>query len=90
MDKLIVIGGPAGLPASAVDAVSPRHSAARRDDSLGDILNQCIRRFRAYLLGMTGPTKYIDGLQGEIPYVTDAMVLSLNADRAYIRQPDGL
>ncbi|NLZ36936.1 MAG: FAD-dependent oxidoreductase [Clostridiales bacterium] len=103
MDKLIVIGGgPAGLAAaaSAVDAgVSPEDILLlERDDSLGGILNQCIHAgFGLHIFSeeLTGPeyaSRYIDRLhEREIPYVTDAMVLSLNADRelTYVSPKDG-
>lgn len=103
MDKLIVIGGgPAGLAAaaSAVDAgVSPEDILLlERDDSLGGILNQCIHAgFGLHIFSeeLTGPeyaSRYIDRLhEREIPYVTDAMVLSLNADRelSYVSPKDG-
>ncbi|MGI6743056.1 MAG: NAD(P)/FAD-dependent oxidoreductase [Eubacteriales bacterium] len=103
MDKLIVIGGgPAGLAAaaSAVDAgVSPEDILLlERDDSLGGILNQCIHAgFGLHIFSeeLTGPeyaSRYIDRLhEREIPYVTDAMVLSLSADRelTYVSPKDG-
>ena len=103
MDKLVVTGGgPAGLAAaaSAVDAgISPKDILLlERDDSLGGILNQCIHAgFGLHIFSeeLTGPeyaSRYIDRLhEREIPYVTDAMVLSLNADRelSYVSPKDG-
>jgi NADPH-dependent 2,4-dienoyl-CoA reductase/sulfur reductase-like enzyme len=103
MDKLIVIGGgPAGLAAAAAAAcagVSPKDILLlERDDSLGGILNQCIHAgFGLHIFSeeLTGPeyaSRYIDRLhEREIPYVTDAMVLSLNADRelSYVSPKDG-
>ena len=103
MDKLVVIGGgPAGLAAAASAAcagVSPKDILLlERDDSLGGILNQCIHAgFGLHIFSeeLTGPeyaSRYIDRLhEREIPYVTDAMVLSLNADRelSYVSPKDG-
>ncbi len=103
MDKLVIIGGgPAGL-AAAVAACDAGVAAndilvLERDDSLGGILNQCIHAgFGLHLFGeeLSGPEyagRFIRQLRERgIPYVTDAMVLSLTPDRivSYVSPKDG-
>lgn len=88
----IIGGGPAGLAAAmgALEAgLSPRDILIiERDKSLGGILNQCIHagfglhRFGEELTGPEYADKYIrQVVSAGIPYVTDAMVLSLSPDK---------
>jgi thioredoxin reductase len=92
--KLIVIGGgPAGL-AAAMEAYRSGIAAAdilivERDTELGGILNQCIHAgFGLHLFGeeLTGPEyaeRFINEVkEAGIQYITDSMVLSLNADKS--------
>ncbi|MBQ4044491.1 MAG: FAD-dependent oxidoreductase [Clostridia bacterium] len=92
--KLIIIGGgPAGLAAAAA-AFDAGVSAAdililERDREVGGILNQCIHagfglhRFGEELSGPEYAGRYIDMVKERgIEIVTDAMVLSLDADRS--------
>lgn len=91
--KLIVIGGgPAGLAAAvaACDAgIAPSDILIlERDREPGGILNQCIHtgfglhRFGEELSGPEYAGRYVDMVrQRQIEIVTDAMVLSLSADR---------
>ena len=88
----IIGGGPAGLAAAmgALEAgLGPRDILIiERDNRLGGILNQCIHagfglhRFGEELTGPEYADKYIRQVKSAgIPYVTDAMVLSLTEDK---------
>ena len=102
--KIVIIGGgPAGLAAAlgAVSGGADPHDILilERDSILGGILNQCIHagfglhRFGEELTGPEYAGRYIDEVEkAEIPYVTDAMVLSLTRDRVvtYISPKTGL
>ena len=88
----IIGGGPAGLAAAmgALEAgLGPRDILIiERDSMLGGILNQCIHagfglhRFGEELTGPEYADKYIRQVKSAgIPYVTDAMVLSLTEDK---------
>ena len=103
-NKIVIIGGgPAGL-AAALGALSAGQKAEdililERDSILGGILNQCIHagfglhRFGEELTGTEYAGRYIDEVEkASIPYVTDAMVLSLTSDRTvtYISPKTGL
>ena len=103
-NKIVIIGGgPAGL-AAALGALSAGQKAEdililERDSILGGILNQCIHagfglhRFGEELTGPEYAGRYIDEVEkASIPYVTDAMVLSLTGDRTvtYISPKTGL
>ncbi len=99
----IVGGGPAGLAAAlgAYEAgVSPEDILIiERDVSLGGILNQCIHagfglhRFGEELTGPEYAERYINKVaEAKIPYITDAMVLSLDEDKTltYISPKTGI
>lgn len=91
--KLVIVGGgPAGL-AAAVGALEAGMAAedmliVERDAKLGGILNQCIHagfglhRFGEELTGPEYADKYIKMVEAaNIPFVTNAMVLSISEDR---------
>lgn len=99
----IVGGGPAGLAAAlgAYEAgISPEDILIiERDLSLGGILNQCIHagfglhRFGEELTGPEYAERYIKRVvEAKIPFITDAMVLSLDAEKniKYISPKTGL
>ena len=99
----IVGGGPAGLAAAlgAYEAgISPEDILIiERDLSLGGILNQCIHagfglhRFGEELTGPEYAERYIKKVvEAKIPFITDAMVLSLDAEKniKYISPKTGL
>ena len=91
----IVGGGPAGL-AAAVGAINAGMAAediliVERDKMLGGILNQCIHagfglhRFGEELTGPEYADRYIKMVQAaKVPYVTNAMVLSISTDREVV------
>ena len=91
----IVGGGPAGL-AAAVGALDAGMAAediliVERDKMLGGILNQCIHagfglhRFGEELTGPEYADRYIKMVKAaNVPYVTNAMVLSISTDREVV------
>ena len=99
----IIGGGPAGL-AAALGAVEGGVKESdiliiERDSCLGGILNQCIHAgFGLHIFGeeLTGPEyalRYIEKVNAAgIPYVTDAMTLSIDRDKnvTYVSPHDGL
>lgn len=99
----IIGGGPAGLAAAlgAVEGgVKPSDILIiERDSYLGGILNQCIHAgFGLHMFGeeLSGPEyalRYINKVKDAgIPYVTDAMTLSVGRDKTvtYVSPRDGL
>lgn len=99
----IIGGGPAGLAAAlgAVEGgVKPSDILIiERDSYLGGILNQCIHAgFGLHMFGeeLSGPEyalRYINKVKDAgIPYVTDAMTLSVGRDKTvtYVSPHDGL
>lgn len=102
--KIAVIGGgPAGL-AAALGAVEAGVDAKdiliiERDGCLGGILNQCIHAgFGLHMFGeeLSGPEyalRFIEKVkEANIPYVTEAMALSLSPDKTitYVSPESGL
>lgn len=88
----IIGGGPAGLAAAMgalASGLNPKDILIiERDRMLGGILNQCIHagfglhRFGEELTGPEYADRYIRQVRSAgIPYVTDAMVLSLTQDK---------
>jgi thioredoxin reductase len=98
-DIIVIGGGPAGLAAAlgAKRAGIGNVLLLERDKILGGILNQCIHDgFGLFLFEetITGPEyaeRLIDELiQEKVDYMTNTMVLELNADRLLkINSPDG-
>ncbi len=99
----IIGGGPAGLAAAlgAVEAGAKPDDILiiERDTCLGGILNQCIHAgFGLHMFGeeLSGPEyalRYIKRVkEAGIPYVTDAMALSLSKDKVvtYVSPESGL
>ena len=89
-ELVIIGGGPAGMAA----AVAAYEQGLRdilileRDDALGGILRQCIHngfglhRFGEELTGPEYAARYADKVREyEIPYMTDTMVIDIDADR---------
>lgn len=91
--KIAVIGGgPAGLAAALgafdADIAAQDILILERDSCLGGILNQCIHagfglhRFGEELTGPEYAERFIKRVEeAKIPYITDAMVLSLTKER---------
>jgi len=89
-DTIIVGGGPAGL-AAAVELHAQGLTdilILEREKSLGGILRQCIHdgfgltRFGGSLSGPEYAQRFIDQVEErKIPYLTEAMVLDITADR---------
>jgi NADPH-dependent 2,4-dienoyl-CoA reductase/sulfur reductase-like enzyme len=90
VDIAIIGGGPAGLAAAlaAKEAGVEDILILERESHLGGILNQCIHngfglhRFKEELTGPEYAHRFVAKVQeAAIPYLTEAMVLSITADK---------